>query len=224
MKKLIIFASLAVLLTAMGLLSQKAPRSQHEMFKKLPADFKDKLMSDPEVEYVPRIKHDNSILALEKYKETLLTCEDVPVIGDCNNSGPLIEFLYSKRLNDVINIHQVINYGKQGIVIEFYIFKDPEKAKMGLNEKFNSLPVGFPEDAVNRTFAGKRLGDFMVRTGRPEGGYGGAYLLYKSIFAYFSITTEDHEPLDPAIVDLWAEKVLNKIKAGLGEKANPENS
>jgi len=80
------------------------------------------------------------------------------------------------------------------------------------------LEAGFAEEAVDRTFSGKKFGDFIVRTGRPEGGYIGAYILYKSIFVDFIVDNAELEPFKAEDLDHWVELVLNKIKIGMGEK------
>jgi len=53
------------------------------MFKRIPKDFKDRLTENVSIEYSPKIKAENEIIVMDKYRELLFSCTDGPPSAGC---------------------------------------------------------------------------------------------------------------------------------------------
>jgi hypothetical protein len=194
----------------------QAKVSDHEILKRLPADFHDLMKIDLSIEGNKKIKQEWKGRILVDHGKYILSMNDFGLTG-CKELGLRVLCFHSKRFGDVYEFINAFHCVEAGIDIKYYIFNDKGNTKLGANELFNQWSVAIHEPEVNRDIRGHQYGEFWVIPG--DEGYvddsPSISFIYDRFFITLWIAGQGPEKLD--LLDKYALKALKKIKIGLGE-------
>ena len=190
--------------------------SKHEMLKELPANFRDRMNLDLSIEENPKIKNDIKKRIAEEYNRYVLSLSDISLTG-CDERGQSIMVFKSKRLDEIYNIANAFYCDESRNTVEYFIFKDNEKANLGGNEIFNTWNAYINEHEVNRNIRGHQYGRFWVIPGDEEFVDKNPLinLIYDRFFIKIWIAGQGPDKLD--LLDKYALKAIEKIRVAQGE-------
>lgn len=198
-----------------------------DILKPLPKEFKDKILDDRDILDMDK----KTRAALEEQSKAEIAdyiLHTVDCVHQCEPHKDHMYFQTSQNDHHILDYHIAYKSVEHGYAarINYLIFSDVEKAKLGARMILSNWGTVIMDDQINRTYTGKKYGDFCI-TGSNRDNLDkilSLYVLFDRFWVRIDLASNpDEYKLTPELLDQWAEAVLNKIRKGLGEKFEVAN-